>query len=410
MKRVILAGICLKDQRRGFEGKMEECRQLCIACGYEVVSTLVQNSQSMDRNTAFRKGKLEELAQLVGETGARLVVFMNPLGVQAAASIAETVGVNVIDRTSLILDIFAKNARTRQARLQTEMARLEYALPQMVHQDDGASRGRGGGVVNRGAGEMRSALIARKYRARIAELKKELAGIEKRRSQDERRRSRTLLKRAALIGYTNAGKSSFLNLVLNRYDQAGSEVESRDALFATLDTSVRSVIYRQYGFLLYDTVGFVSDLPSSLLDAFYSTLAAARDADVLIHVIDASDPAMDEKIAATHQALSRIGADEIPLIRVYNKIDLCEQDQKPEGLQLSCISGEGIDDVMDHVVEMLYPEEETCRIFLPYDKMFMFDRYRKVCMMKVEEETETGVIMKVSGPSSFTQAFSMYRI
>lgn len=409
MRKVILAGICLKDNMRSFQGKLEECRQLCIACGYEVVSTIVQSSRSMDRNTAFRKGKLEELAQLVNQTQARLVVFMNPLGVQAASAISETVGVNVIDRTSLILDIFAQNARTRQAKLQTEMARLEYALPQMVHQDDDASRGRGGGVVNRGAGEMRSALIARKYRSRIAELKSELAGIEKRRSQDERRRSKTLLKRAALIGYTNAGKSSFLNLVLNRYDQAGSEVESRDALFATLDTSVRSVIYRQYGFLLYDTVGFVSDLPSSLLDAFYSTLAAARDADLLIHVIDASDPAMDEKIAATQQALAQIGAQQIPVLRVYNKIDLCKE-IRPEGLQLSCISGEGIDKIMDRVIEMLYPEEETYRVFLPYDKMSLFDRYRKVCMMKVEEETEEGIIMKVSGPYSFTQAFSMYRI
>ena len=195
MKKVILAGICLKTEASSFDGAMQECVALCEACAYEVVSIITQTGNSLDRNTAFRKGKIEELEQLVENTDAQLVVFYNALTVQMAHRISEQIGINVIDRTSLILDIFATRARSRQAKLQVEMARLEYALPHMISEGGSQERSRGGGVTNRGAGEMRSAVIARTYRNRIAELRKELSDIENRRNRDERRRSKTLVRR-----------------------------------------------------------------------------------------------------------------------------------------------------------------------------------------------------------------------
>lgn len=408
MKNVILAGICLNADRKRFVSKMQECRELCRACGYEPIAEIIQNSVSMDRNTAFRSGKLDELVHLVKETEADGIVFCNTLTVSASARIAEAAGVIVMDRTSLILDIFAARARTRQAKLQTEMARLQYALPSIKNVQEESERSRGGSVNNRGAGEMRSALIARSYRARISELKKELADIEKRRSQDERRRSKTLLKRVALVGYTNAGKSSLLNRILERYGGSGSKVMSEDMLFATLDTSVRLVQYKQYAFLLYDTVGFVSDMPESLLDAFYSTLSIAKEADLLVNVIDAHEN-YEEKTEVTEMTLKEIGAQDIPVLRVYNKIDLCAHPEMIMGNQISCYTGEGLDSFMDELIAHLYRKEEEYQVFLPYDKMSMFNEYQKVCSIEITEHQEEGMLLKVSGEKEYLQAFEQYR-
>ena len=410
MKKVILAGICLKTEASSFDGAMQECVALCEACAYEVVSIITQTGNSLDRNTAFRKGKIEELAQLVENTDAQLVVFYNALTVQMAHRISEQIGINVIDRTSLILDIFATRARSRQAKLQVEMARLEYALPHMISEGGSQERSRGGGVTNRGAGEMRSAVIARTYRNRIAELRKELSDIESRRNRDERRRSKTLVRRVALIGYTNAGKSSLMNSILKECRQSGSPVEAVDMLFATLDTSVRSIQYKGYGFLLYDTVGFVSDLPEPLRRAFQSKLSCACEADLLIHVIDSSDPDIQQKIQATEDTLKQIHADDIPVIRVGNKSDLSEDRSETYSLTTSCLHGTGITLLLDAIIEKLYPKEETCAVFLPYDKIGMFDEYRKVCTMTVDEHLEHGMMITVSGPSEFVQAFRNYRI
>lgn len=409
MKHVILAGVCISEDRNRFASKMEECRQLCLACGYETVANIVQNSLSMDRNTAFRSGKMEKLVHLVEETQADAIVFCNTLSVSASSRIAEMTGVSVIDRTALILDIFSSRAHTRQAKLQTEMARLQYALPAISNAKGDSERSRGGSVNNRGAGEMRSALIARKYRSRISELKKELADIETRRHEDERRRSKTLLKRVALVGYTNAGKSSLMNMILKTYGGNGSQVMSKDMLFATLDTSVRLVQYKQYAFLLYDTVGFVSDMPEPLLDAFYSTLSIAKEADLLINVIDGHEND-EEKTEVTEETLKKIGVQDIPVLRVYNKMDLCEHPEMIAGNQISCYTEEGIDTFMEKIINQLYPKEEEYQVFLPYDKMFMFNEFRKVCSIEVLEHEEEGVLLKVAGEKKYLQAFEKYRI
>ena len=237
-----------------------------------------------------------------------LVVFYNSLSVQMAERISAVVGCNVIDRTALILDIFSSRARSRQAKLQTEMARLQYDLPRLLNSDNDRERERGGGVTNRGSGEMRSAIVARKYQKRIQDLKQELKKIESQRQMDERRRSKTLLRRVALVGYTNAGKSSFMNCLIQNTEASGNAVFEKDMLFATLDTSVRKIVYDKKTFFLYDTVGFVSDLPHTLVEAFKSTLDAARDADLLVEIVDVSDDDYETKMEVTENTLREIGA------------------------------------------------------------------------------------------------------
>lgn len=410
MSEIVLAGIRLKSQsEEEFVSAMAECRDLCDACGLEIVGEITQNSSSVDLKTAFRSGKVEELVALVHETNASQVVFYNALRIQTAGRLSEACGVEVIDRTALILHIFSMRAKSRQAKLQTEMARLQYDLPRVLNDHDESGHERGGAVTNRGGGEMRSEIIARKYQARITDLKEELAKIEVRRGQDERRRSKTLLKRAALVGYTNAGKSSFMNAMLKKCGEPGSEVLEQDMLFATLDTSVRKCKEGNQEFLLYDTVGFVSDLPHMLIEAFKSTLDAARDADLLIHVVDVSDPAWQKKREITLQTLHEIGADKIPMLQVMNKVDLVPE-KHFDGLFMSCLTGDGLENVSKTMIEMLYPKQNSITCMLPYDKMAMFDAYRKFLQMDILEQNEDGMLIQICGPENYVKPFRMYSI
>lgn len=411
MKKAVLAGISLKNAPKQFESAFAETKALCEACGLEVAGEISQQSRSMDQRTAFRQGKMQELAALVKAVDADLVVFHNPLPIQVTERISSICGVNVIDRTSLILDIFAQRARSRAAFLQVEMARLQYDLPRILHETaDQSGHERGGSAYNRGAGEMRSDLVARQYAGRIAALKKELQKIEKQRYQDERRRTRTLMRRAALVGYTNAGKSSLMNAMIAMSTSQGKTVMEEDMLFATLDTSVRMISYDQRKFLLYDTVGFVSDLPHSLIQAFKSTLDAARDADLLIHVVDASDPVCDDKIEITRETLKEIGAGDIEVLQVYNKCDLLKDDSHISGLKISCRTGEGMPEFMAALLARLYPEEEKAMILLPYDRIAMIDMYKTAVEMEILENREEGMLISLKGPSRYIAAFRNYRM
>lgn len=409
MKNVILAGIDLKKNNDDFESMIAETQALCEACGLQVVGTIFQRSNSPDPHTAFRKGKIGELKMMTEMLEADGIVFHNALGIQMAERIASITGVEVIDRTAVILDIFSMRARSRQAKLQVELARLQYDLPKVLGMKDTSGHERGGEATNRGAGEMRSAVIARKYQARITDLKKELKKIEKQKYQDERRRTKSMLKRVALIGYTNAGKSSLMNALLQKNVSAGTEVYEEDMLFATLDTSVRMVQVKGTAFLLYDTVGFVSDLPHELVEAFQSTLDAARDADLLLHVIDISDPEWQKKAMITEETLKQIHADDIDILRVYNKIDIRIDESVGNVLRVSCLTGEGIEVLSTALVERLYPQEETIECLVPYEKLADIHAYRQVVRIREKDHTDTGILMEVSGIREYVNAFRRFR-
>lgn len=409
MKRVILAGVCIKEKAFQFETKIQECIALCQACDLDVIQVITQNTNTIDTRTAFRKGKIEELAQAVQLENIELVVFYNALSIQMAQRISMSVQCDVIDRTALILNIFSTRAKSRQAKLQVEMARLHYDLPRILQSNHDGERQRGGSVNNRGAGEMRSAMIAQKYNQRIHDLKVELEKIEKQRYQDEKRRTKTLFPRVALVGYTNAGKSSFMNYCLQYTKAMGTKVFEKDMLFATLDTSVRKITYKQKTFLLYDTVGFVSDLPHMLIEAFQTTLSSAKEADFLIEIVDISDNEYEEKMEVTRQTLETIGAQDIPVLKLFNKIDLV-QDKMIEGIPISIKTQKNMEQAMDAVIKMVFPKEEKMRCYLPYDKINVLDTYKQLLHIRIERQDDNGMYLDISGPKRYMQAFMMYRI
>lgn len=407
MRKAILAGVSLKKKRSTFESAMKETEALCTAANVQVVATIIQQSNSEDVKTVFRRGKLEELKNLVSEVSADLIIFYNDLRVQQAERIYAYCECEVIDRQALILNIFADRARSHEAKMQVELARLQYDLPRVQSASkDFEGHARGGALMNRGAGEMRSSLIARKYAARIADLKKQLDFINLHITQDERRRTKTMMRRCALVGYTNAGKSSLMNALLETSQSKGQSVYEEDMLFATLDTSVRQVKTGTQCYLLYDTVGFVSDLPHTLIDAFKSTLDAARDADLLIHVIDISDPDWIVKKQITEDTLNEIGAGHIPVLPVYNKIDLLKE-EKVHSLSVSCKNKEGIAELQKAILHKLYPDEVTIQVKVPYNRIAKLSSYRSVLKMKEIESDNIGVTYRISGPKRYISALHM---
>ncbi len=411
MKTAVLAGIRLEENEQEFKAAMDETASLCHACGIEIVSVITQASRSSDPETAFRKGKFKELCAAAKELDVDLIIFHNSLRIIVAQRISKEAGVNVIDRTALILDIFADRARSKQAKLQVELARLQYDLPRVLQSTaDESGHERGGSAYNRGAGEMRSSLVQRRYGQRMAQLKKEIEKIKKQKYQDERRRTRTMMRRAALIGYTNAGKSSLMNAMIEMGEGQGKHVYEEDMLFATLDTSVRMIPWSSRKFLLYDTVGFVSDLPHSLIDAFQATLDAARDADLLIHVIDGSDPEWQRKADISEDTLKQIGAGDIPILKVFTKADLMGEVPEDGMIHVSSLTKQGMNEMMDRLMNELYPDESRIRVMVPYEKMAMAAEYRAVLKMKTVEETEEGMILELSGPARYTDAFRNMRI
>lgn len=407
-KKVVLAYIYPKKNRSSAKHLLEETTLLCEACGFQVCDTLIQEKDRLDAKTGFYKGKLEELKAILAYQEASTVVFCNDLPIAIGMRLSQYLDCEIIDRTSLILHIFSLRAKTKQAKLQVELARLQYALPRQSEPEDIQTHERGGSFSNRGAGEMRSTRIKKRYQARIAQLKKELKIIAKENESAEHRRQKSALARVGIVGYTNAGKSSFMNAVLKQCKVAKKEVEAKDMLFATLDTYVRHISYQGTEFLLYDTVGFVSNLPHELIEAFQTTLKSAIDADLLVHIIDLSDEAYEEKTQVTEETLRQIHAGDIPCIRVYNKKDLVK-DVVVENA-ISCKTGEGIQEILEQIIQRIYPSEETIQCLIPYDKIAMVMEGKKTIAMKNLEATTDGMKLELSGEKTRLIPFRKYQI
>jgi len=300
---------------------LDELAGLTRAAGASVVLTMVQERQRPDPSTLIGRGKADQLAAACAEAGADLVIVDNALSPAQARNLEEIVGRRVIDRTALILDIFAKRARTREGQLQVELAQLQYLLPRLAGSATALSR-LGAGIGTRGPGETKLETDRRRLRDRISRLEKQLEALARGRMQRRQKRIRAGVPIVSIVGYTNAGKSTLLNALTQ------SEVFTEDLLFATLDTSTRRLRFPlEREVIITDTVGFIRHLPKSLIGAFKATLEELEDADLLLHVVDLSHPRFEEHIRAVERILQDLELDRIPRLRVFNKVDLVPEEE-----------------------------------------------------------------------------------
>jgi GTP-binding protein HflX len=350
IERAILVGMKLKSHDVNFDSSMEELRGLTEAAGGEVIVTLVQSRERPESSTYIGKGKLIELTHLVEELEPDLIVFDKELTPVQIRNLDEALDVKVIDRTMLILDIFSQRARSKEGKLQVELARLEYQLPRLTGKGKELSR-LGGGIGTRGAGEQKLELDRRYIRRKIQDIKHQMEKVRKTRNLHRMQRKRAELKVISLVGYTNAGKSSLFNAICKIMHSSGhDQVQADNRLFQTLDTTTRKIkTFSGTEFLITDTVGFIQNLPHHLVAAFRSTLEEAVEADILLHVVDVSDTDYMEKMQVVQEVLDELGAEKERVITVLNKADLLlsiEGETDP-GIFVSARTGLGLVDLIE---------------------------------------------------------------
>ena len=372
--RAILAGVSLGGE--DVDRSMDELKGLAEADGIEVLGIMTQNVEKINAATFIGSGKLKELAEFVWNMEADLVVFNDELSGMQLRNIEEAVGCRIIDRTILILDIFADRATSMEGKLQVELAQLQYRMPRLLGFGKSLSR-LGGGIGTRGPGETKLETDRRHIQRRMDEIKRSIAEVKANRSVQRSRREKSGLPIAALVGYTNAGKSSIMNRLLALSEKEEKQVYEKDMLFATLDTAQRLItLDDRCSFLLIDTVGFVSKLPHALVDAFKATLEEVTYADLLIHVVDASFEGSDFQTGVTLSVLKELGADSKPILTVYNKIDLVPAEELAEkqltsgkdSCFVSTKTGEGYEELLSKIRGALFSDLQTVRLLVPYDK------------------------------------------
>lgn len=391
-ERAVLVGVELTgDDPEQSLYSLEELARLADTAGAEVLAQVVQRRPRPDAATLLGRGKVEELAGLCRESGADLVIVDRELSQAQARNLEEHAGVRVIDRTQLILDIFARRARTREGKLQVELAQLNYLLPRLMGRGIAMSR-LGGGIGTRGPGETRLEADRRRIRKRIADLGREIAAVKKHRDLLRRSRQDVPFPLVALVGYTNAGKSTVLTKL------TGADVLVEDKLFATLDPTTRRVILpNNETVLLTDTVGFIQNLPHHLVAAFRATLEEVVEADLLLHVIDASHPYVEKQIAAVDKVLESLGAAGKPSIMVYNKVDLLPVGDVPvadrgrPAVALSALQGRGFAELLGALADVLSAGRVRKSFFIPYQKSGLLSILHEKGKVLREEHGENGL-------------------
>lgn len=385
---------------------LEELEELAETAGAEVVGRMSQKRDKPDSGTFLGSGRLEELGDFCKNNEVDLVIADSELAPAQLRNIEKETDVRVIDRTTLILDIFAERARSNEGKLQVELAQLRYSLPRLMGQGTKLSR-LGGGIGTRGPGETKLESDRRHIRRRIKALEDEFDALEKRRSLARARREKDGVETVVIVGYTNAGKSTLMNTLT----EAG--VLAQDKLFATLDPTSRALVLPDgRRVMLIDTVGFIRRLPHHLVEAFKSTLEEAVCAKVILNVCDASDPECAEHLKVTNDLLEELGCSGKPIIPVFNKCDLPQADEAamrlPGAVNISALEGKGLDELLDAVAKALPPTRAKAKLLIPYSDGAAAAALRKDGVITVEDYRADGLYLELTADVSLIDRYQDY--
>ena len=374
-QRALIVGVNTYDNDEKFLEEIEELKELAYACEVEVLDVVTQNRRFVDVNTYVGKGKIDEIKLAIDALDIEVVIFNDELLPSQISNLETLLDIQIFDRTYVILEIFKRRAKTKEAKLQVEIASLDYMLPRLagLHQGLSRQRGTGGGFAHgRGAGETKLELDRRVTTDKIVQLRHELSDLTKLRKEQRRLREKTETKVVSLVGYTNSGKSSTLNAIMKYSLGPQKEVLEKDMLFATLETSTRSISLKNGAhFLLTDTVGFVKKLPHHLVESFKSTLEEVTESDLIVHVVDSSNQNYLEQIETTNKVLLELGVTNIPVIYAFNKVDKTEgyffipQEYYPS-ITTSAKSGENIDRLIEMITKTLFSDYKEYTLLIPY--------------------------------------------
>ena len=411
--RAVLVGL---QKEEDISYSMEELKGLAEAAGAEVLGQMVQNLERPNTATLIGKGKVEELAEIVKNMDADTVIFNDELTGMQLRNLEDAVGVRIIDRTILILDIFADRASSKEGKLQVELAQLQYRLPRLTGFGKSLSR-LGGGIGTRGPGEKKLETDRRHIEKRMYDIKSELAQIKNTRGVQRARREKNEMPVVALVGYTNSGKSALMNRLMTLTEKEEKTVFEKDMLFATLDTQQRSVtLDTNHRFILVDTVGFVSRLPHSLVNAFKATLEEVAYADLLIHVVDASYENHDFHIEVTNKVLEEIGAGDKEKIIAFNKIDLLEEQSSvipvagAENVFISAKYDRNIDRLIELIKNKIFSDMVRVQMVIPYTRgdisSYLCERARVLAV----EYKENGTWFDAELTAADYQRFKEYEV
>ena len=405
-ERALLVAVQLPN-RPDVTPLLRELGDLAETAGAEVVGEMVQPRDRIDPGAYLGSGKLEELRELVLETGADVVITDDELSPAQQKNLERALDVKVLDRTGVILDIFAAHARTSEGKLQVELAQLRYHLSRLSGQGTALSR-LGGGIGTRGPGEKKLEQDRRAVRSRIGQLRRELEDVVTRRELNRKERMKKGIPVAAVVGYTNAGKSTLCNALTD----AG--ILAEDKLFATLDTTTRELLLPgKQQILITDTVGFIRKLPTELVRAFRSTLEEAAFADYLIHVVDASDPEWETYMKTVYETLDLLEIREKPVLTVFNKMDKVGEeahfhdDRAEKTVRISAGTGEGLEDLMDALSELLRNGKKRIELLLPFEKMSLLSEIRTKGELLTEDYRAEGVYIEAYVPAEIYYRIKM---
>ncbi|WP_461818082.1 GTPase HflX [Faecalimonas sp.] len=397
IEKVILVGVSV-EENDDTEKSLDELEELARTAGAVTVGRVIQNREQIHPATYVGKGKIDEIKELLWETEATGIICDDELSPAQLGNLQDALDTKVMDRTLIILDIFAERASTSEGKIQVELAQLKYRQSRLVGLGKSLSR-LGGGIGTRGPGEKKLEMDRRLIKGRIAQLNRELKEVKRHREVTREQRNRNHLPVVAIVGYTNAGKSTLLNKL------TGASVLEEDKLFATLDPTTRGLkLQSKQEILLTDTVGFIRKLPHHLIEAFKSTLEEAKYADIILHVVDASNPQLDEQMHIVYETLCQLEVVNKPIITAFNKQDKADsemiiRDFKADYIvKISAKTGEGLENLLDTVEEVLRQQKVMVERVYPYAEAGKIQLIRKYGELLTEEYREAGIFVKAYVP------------